>query len=91
MNAMFTISHSIQSFRGQLETFAPASSVAAWVASYRRGRQQRRHEAWLRSLEPQIRADLGFETFSTAHSSRFVSQADALSSAMFALGSTRPR
>jgi hypothetical protein len=91
MNVMFTISHSIQSFRGQLETLAPVSLVSAWVASYRRKRQQRHHEEWLRSLDPHIRADLGFEAPSNAGASIFQSQANALSSAMFALGSTRPR
>jgi len=91
MNAMFTISHSIQSFKGQIETFTPVALTASWFASYRRKQQQRRHEAWLRSLDPQIRADIGLEAPSNAGVSMFTSQADALSSAMFALGSTRPR
>jgi hypothetical protein len=91
MNVMFTISHSIQSFRGQLGTSAPVSLITQWIASFRHKRQRRRHEAWLASLDPQIRADLGFETPSESGASPFRSQADALSSAMFALGSTRAR
>jgi hypothetical protein len=91
MNAMFTISHSIQSFRGQLESFTPVASTASWFANYRRKQQQRRHDAWLRSLDPRIRADLGLEAPANAGVSVFTSQADALSAAMFALGSTRPR
>jgi hypothetical protein len=43
------------------------------------------------AADPQIRADLGFETPSESGASPFRSQADALSSAMFALGSTRAR
>jgi hypothetical protein len=91
MNVMFTISHSIQSFRGQLETFTPVALATSWVAKYRREQQQRRHDTWLRNLDPRIRADLGLEAPSNTSVSVFTSQADALSSAMFALGGTRPR